>query len=121
MAKILIVDDSAQMTHLLAEMVGLFDHESDIAHSGEEGLKKVESFRPELILLDIMMPVMDGWAFLEAVRSMHSIPVMMISADESLKTKEKAASYQVPLLPKAADPLVLKTRIDAILNDSIKA
>lgn len=116
MAKILIVDDSPQMTHLLAEMVGLFGHEAETAQSGAEGLKKIESFGPDLILLDIMMPGMDGWAFLEEARKRHLTPIMMISADESASTKEKARRQEVPLLPKAANPLLLQSKIDELVN-----
>lgn len=121
MAKILIVDDSEQMTHLLGEIVSLFGHEAILAHSGEEGLQLALAAEPDLILLDIMMPRMDGWQFLATFRRTSKTPVMMISADESVATRKKAADHSVPLLPKAIDPLLLKDKIDAILGHSVKA
>ncbi|MEM8861280.1 MAG: response regulator [Chloroflexota bacterium] len=108
MSKILIIDDSSQMSHLLKEMVTIFGHTAEIAHSGSEGIEKVQSFEPELILLDIMMPGMDGWGFYEAHKQTSEVPVIMISADASFATRKKAEEIGVMLLEKGVEPFLLR-------------
>ncbi len=108
MSKILIIDDSAQMSHLLREMVSIFGHEAEIAHSGTEGIQKVQSFEPELILLDIMMPGMDGWGFYEKHSEISEVPVILISADASFASRRKADELGVRLLEKGVEPFALR-------------
>lgn len=108
MSKILIIDDSAQMSHLLREMVSIFGHEAEIAHSGTEGIQKVQSFEPELILLDIMMPGMDGWGFYERHQEVSDVPVILISADASFASRRKADELGVRLLEKGVEPFALR-------------
>ena len=101
MSKVLIIDDSAQMLHLMYEMVTLFGHEAEVAHSGTEGLEKVETFKPELILLDVMMPGMNGWEFYAKHKEKSDVPVIMVSADASFAGQSIASeskSVTVPLL-----------------------
>ncbi|MEM9776816.1 MAG: response regulator [Chloroflexota bacterium] len=108
MSKILIIDDSSQMSDLLREMVSIFGHTAEVAHSGTEGIEKVKSFEPDLILLDIMMPGMDGWGFYEAHQSTSDVPVIMISADASFATRKKADDVGVMLLEKGVEPFLLR-------------
>lgn len=108
MSKVLIIDDSAQMSHLLKEMVSIFGHSTEIAHSGTEGIQKVKSFDPDLILLDIMMPGMDGWGFYEKHVEESEIPVIMISADASFSTRKRADKMGVRLLEKGVEPFALR-------------
>jgi len=83
MAKILIVDDEIQfikMTQLRLESSG---YEVIWAYNGEEGLSKAKSEMPDLIILDLMMPVMDGYTMLKELRmdgQIKNIPVMLCSA-----------------------------------------
>lgn len=117
MNKILIIDDSAQMLHLMREMVTIFGHQAEVAHSGSEGLEKVEAFQPELILLDLMMPEMDGWEFYTKHRALSDIPVIIVSADDSFDTRQKAKAFGVQLLEKGVKPFVLRDAIaDTISN-----
>ena len=108
MSKVLIIDDSAQMSHLLREMVSIFGHSAEIAHSGTEGIQKVSSYDPDLILLDIMMPGMDGWSFYEEHQKVSDIPVIMISADASFSTRKKADKLGIRLLEKGVEPFELR-------------
>jgi len=79
-AKILIVDDAVEATWLLNRMLNEAGYEVQVAHNGLEGLKQAFSFRPDLILLDVMMPEMDGWSTLTRLREVSDVPVIMLTA-----------------------------------------
>jgi DNA-binding response OmpR family regulator len=79
-AKILIVDDEPDMVHLLATALGLEGYQVEDAPSAQEGLKKAYAFQPDLVLLDIMMPGMDGWEMLSRLREFSDVPVLMLTA-----------------------------------------
>ena len=69
MKRILAVDDDRELAGLIRDALTFMGHEVEIAFSGEECLEKVEDFGPDMILLDIMMPNMDGWEVLEELRT----------------------------------------------------
>jgi DNA-binding response OmpR family regulator len=79
-AKILLIDDSQEMTWLLKRALARDDYEVEVAHSGNEGLRQAYAFQPDLILLDIMMPGMDGWEVLHRLREFSDVPVIMLTA-----------------------------------------
>ena len=66
--KVLIVDDSHETVELFSEVLSIHDFKVATASDGEECLKEMERFHPDLILLDIMMPKMDGW---EVIRELE--------------------------------------------------
>lgn len=83
MPTILIVDDEKANVFLLTEILKLYNYKVISAHDGGEALEKISSQRPDMVLLDIMMPVMDGMEVLEKVRNNNEIkntPIIMISA-----------------------------------------
>jgi len=61
----MIVDDHEDILHLTKDILRTEDYEVEIASTGEECLRKVEAFNPDMLLLDIMMPEMSGWEVLE--------------------------------------------------------
>ena len=70
--KILIVDDIPTNVTLISTIIKKkLDAYSDTALSGEEALKKIDSFNPDIIILDLMMPGVDGWDVIRSVRSKH--------------------------------------------------
>ena len=73
-AKILLIDDSQEMTWLLKRALDREDYVVEIAHSGNEGLRLAYAFQPDLIILDIMMPGMDGWEVLHRLREFSDVP-----------------------------------------------
>ena len=83
MADILIVEDDAELAATLAELLGLEGHTTRTAFDGREGLRTMEDHLPDLILLDIEMPVMDGpgmaYAALAADAGRELIPIILSS------------------------------------------
>ena len=79
-AKILVVDDSLDTTWLLQRVLTQDGYEVQIAHDGREGLRVAFDFQPDLILLDVMMPDMDGWTMLRRLRDFSDVPVIMLTA-----------------------------------------
>lgn len=78
--KILVVDDTKNVQTLLSDFLASQDFEVLTASDGREALEAVHSASPDLILLDIMMPNMDGYQFITHLRRESSIPVIMITA-----------------------------------------
>ncbi len=82
MALILIVDDAAFTRRMIRKALVAEGHETLEAANGQEGLDMIASHAPDCILIDLLMPVMDGFAVLEALGNRQStIPVIVISAD----------------------------------------
>jgi DNA-binding response OmpR family regulator len=80
--KILVVDDTRNVQVLLSDFLGSQDFEVLTASDGREALEIVRASNPDLILLDIMMPNMDGYQFIGHLRRESSIPVIMITAKQ---------------------------------------
>jgi DNA-binding response OmpR family regulator len=92
---ILIVDDTAHVRQLLSAMLGTRGYDVEAAESGVHALKVVQDVSPDLILLDIMMPEMDGYEVCERLKDdpqTRDIPVIFISALEQTDDKVKAFS-----------------------------
>lgn len=80
---ILIVDDDASIVELLTEVLSDEGFRVTTATNGLEAIEKVEHKKPDLVLLDLMMPVLDGWGFLKRVKSNDTlnVPVVVMTAD----------------------------------------
>lgn len=91
MKKILIIDDETNLRETVVELLEVFGFSVFEANNGEEGLKKVQEVEPNLIICDIMMPVLDGYGFIEAhMKTVFSkIPVLLLSAKVEKNDKEK--------------------------------
>ncbi len=79
-ACILVVDDNQQITHLLEQYLTEQGYAVTTALDGREALRHVEEQIPDLILLDVMMPRMDGFTFMKSLRTRHDIPVIFLTA-----------------------------------------
>ncbi|GAA1822814.1 response regulator [Planosporangium flavigriseum] len=82
MARILVVDDDPAVRQLLADVLGMNGHEVRTAAEGLAAVDAVKDFSPNCIVLDVMMPGMDGYGVLKNVRSQHGdpVPVIMLTA-----------------------------------------
>lgn len=115
--KILIVDDDSNIAELVSLYLIKECYDTKIASDGETALKLVDSYNPDLILLDIMLPGMDGYAVLQELRKTSNIPVIMLSAkgetfDKVLGLKMGADDYVM----KPFDTKELIARISAVLR-----
>lgn len=90
MSVILVVDDNPKMVELIQEMVQLAGYETEVAYSGLEGLDKAREGMPDLILVDLMMPGMDGWEVYHRLREFSTIPVIFVTAYDTPQNKAKA-------------------------------
>ncbi len=95
MAKVLIVDDNAALREVYATLLSKEGYEVDVATQGQEALDKAEKNPPDLILLDILMPTLDGVAFLKAFDLKNRHPgvkvVVFSNSEEQGKMQEAAA------------------------------
>ena len=90
--KILIVDDEEDVRLFLGDFLGDRDFRVEMAESGEEALEKIAKVQPDLVLLDVMMPGMDGIQCLEQIKQKYAkVHVIMITAlkDETRMAKAK--------------------------------
>jgi len=95
-AKILIIEDEKSLVELLSAKLVKEGYEVEISHDGEQGLEKMKTMKPELVLLDILMPKMNGYEVLEKMNEKNiKIPVIIISNSgqpvEIEKTKKLGA------------------------------
>jgi len=119
-AKVLIVDDEPFNVDYLEQELEDLDCEAGSAQNGREALERVAVEAPDLILLDIMMPEMDGFQVLErlkADKTWRDIPVIIISALDDLENIAKGIRMGADdYLPKPFDPTILRARVEACLE-----
>ena len=91
MGKILVVDDEVDVCHLMVKLLTRLGHEALCATSGAEALTRIEDEHPDVVLLDVMMPEMNGMEVLRQMRNRagSQIPVIIFSAlsDPELRTQ----------------------------------
>jgi DNA-binding response OmpR family regulator len=113
----LVVDDDPHIRELVRHFLqqeGFTVHE---AADGAEALRKLESVKADLIILDIMMPNMDGWDLCRELREHYDLPLLMLTAKG--ETAEKIKGFQLgtdDYLVKPFDPLELVVRVKALLR-----
>jgi len=78
--KILIIDDSPDLLRIVQLCLEREDYVVSTARNGREGLQRTYSTQPDLVILDVMMPGMDGWDVLSRLREMSDVPVVMLTA-----------------------------------------
>ncbi len=115
--KILVIDDDVELCGLLREFLQREGFQVDVAHDGKAGLEKVGKDAPDLIVLDVMLPGMDGFEILRRLRQQGRIPVLMLTArgedvDRIVGLELGADDY----LAKPFNPRELAARIRAILR-----
>ncbi len=119
---IMIVDDDrniAQLIRLLLEKEG---YAVTACERGDEALRLFESRKPDLLILDIMLPGMDGWQVCRAVRQQSAIPIIMLSAKD--ETFDKVLGLELgadDYITKPFDNKELVARVKAVLRRSMPA
>ena len=86
--KVLIIDDDANIVKVVASRLKANKYDVITANDGEDGFEKLKNGKPDLIILDIMMPRIDGYTFLKTVKtagSLPKIPVIILTAKDKMK------------------------------------
>ena len=78
--KVLTIDDDSAMTELIGLLLRSYGLEVISANDGEKGLQLARSEKPDLIMLDLTMPGVDGWQVCKTIRSFSKVPVIVLSA-----------------------------------------
>lgn len=116
-AKLLIVDDEPDLRRFLADAMLLEGYEVALAQDARQGLQQVDQFGPDLILLDVMMPVIDGWEMLSRLRNFSDVPVIMLTAIGDTEHRVHGLDIGADdYLTKPFEVKELKARIRALLR-----
>ena len=119
-SKVLIADDNLQNCELLDAYLAEENYEIAMAHDGRETLKKVAEFRPDLILLDIMMPKLSGYEVCKQLRAdaaTRDIPILMVTALAEMGDIERAVQAGADdFLTKPVNCLELTIRVKSLLR-----
>jgi CheY-like chemotaxis protein len=116
--RILVVDDEEGFRDGMADLLNMEGYEVSVARNAVEAIGVLPDFRPEVILLDLRMPLLDGEAFLRGIRGLpatREVPVVLISAKEELReiaTRYGAAGY----LSKPFEASQLLSMIERVLQ-----
>ena len=117
--KVLIIDDEIELAEIVRDYLEAEGYKVYIAIDGEEGLKYYKRVGPQLVILDIMLPVMDGIEVCRIIRSTSNIPIIMLSAkngdtDKIISLGIGADDYMV----KPFSPGELMARVKAQLRST---
>ena len=127
MTKILVVDDEPDIVEVVTFTLEARGHEVITASDGAEGISRVKKDEPELIILDVMMPKMNGMQVVDYLRNKEDynhIPIIMLTAttefsrrpDEEWRTKLGVEGY----ISKPFEPLDLLKRVDQVMADNYR-
>ena len=116
-ARILVVDDEADILDLLSDLLGESGYEVLRASDGREAIRALFHAQPDLVLLDVAMPELDGWQTLERIRDVSDLPVLMLTArateDDKVRGLRAGANDYVT---KPFSTRELLARIEALLR-----
>ena len=117
MAKILLVDDEPRIARVVRDMVEGAEWQFAYADNGADALDAVARDAPDLIIMDVMMPKMDGWQVCREIRVNSKVPIIMLTArgDE----RDELQGFQLGVdeyISKPFSPKILVARVEAILR-----
>ena len=117
MDKILVIDDDTELCTLLTDYLGAEGFEISAVHDGESGVREALATEPALVVLDVMLPKLNGFDALKKIRTASTVPVIMLTArrddvDRIVGLELGADDY----LPKPFNPRELVARIRAVLR-----
>ena len=117
--RLLLIDDDVSLANMLHEFLELHGFSVEQVHQGASGLQRIEEDPPDLVILDVMLPDINGFDVLKQIRAAHEIPVVMLTArgDESDRIFGLMGGAD-DYLPKPFNPLELTVRVQAVLKRS---
>ena len=116
---VLIVEDDKNIAELLQMYLEKEGYAVTVAYDGGQGLSKFRAIRPDIVLLDVMMPVMDGWTVCKSIRAESQTPVIMLTAKS--ETDDKVAGLKSGADDYITKPFEMKevlARMEAVLRRS---
>jgi two-component system OmpR family response regulator len=117
MPKILVVDDDPNIRELVSLFLRREGYEVIEATNGEDALTRLEAVKPDLAVIDVMMPKMDGWALCSVLRESFDMPLLMLTAKG--ETAHKVKGFELgadDYVVKPFDPPELIVRVKALLK-----
>lgn len=118
--KVLIVDDISENIETISEMIKDFDIDVKTANGGKEAIELIDSFKPDVILLDLMMPNVNGWDVIDHVRSKYSKSEMVIIVVSLLSNKDNVDEcYELGVNDYITKPII-KARLTSFARRSSK-
>jgi CheY-like chemotaxis protein len=118
--KVLIVDDIPENIQTLGEMIKDFDLDVKIAEGGQEAIDIIDSYTPDIILLDLMMPHVNGWDVIDHVREKYSKNEMVIIVVSLLNNKDNIDEcYELGVNDYITKP-VIKARLTSSIESHLR-
>src|SRR5881296_3661977 len=115
--RVLVVEDEPRLLSNLAKALREEGYAVDTAEAGDDGLYKAESYDYDAVVLDVMLPVLDGWAVLERLRKKKPTPVLMLTARDAPKDRVRGLDTGADdYLVKPFDLTELLARIRALIR-----
>ena len=114
---VLVVEDDRNIAELLQLYLEKEGYAVTIANDGGQGLEKFRTIKPDLVLLDVMMPVMDGWAVCNAIRAESQTPIIMLTAKS--ETADKVQGLKAGADDYITKPFEMRevlARVEAVLR-----
>lgn len=117
MNKVLIIDDDKELCALIKRSIRKEDMEADCCYFGEDGVEKLKSDDYQLVILDVMMPGMDGFETLAKIRAQSSLPILMLtSKNDSISKVQGLRAGADDYLTKPFDMEELTARIHSLIR-----
>jgi DNA-binding response OmpR family regulator len=117
MHRVLVIDDDPAMTDLLGIILSSHQMEVKVVNDGQTGLNSLNNYSPNIIILDLLMPELDGWKVCRKIKQLNNIPILVLSAVDS-------PSMIAEALNAGADDYLIKpvtsTSLIAHINNLIK-
>lgn len=122
LTKILIIDDEARIREMIKEYISIENYQSEAAADGVEGLEMFKKTEYALVIVDVMMPRMDGWTVCREIRKTSRVPIIMLTARG--EEYDKLFGFEVGVddyMVKPFSPKELLARMKAIIRRSMAA
>ncbi|MDE3091445.1 MAG: response regulator transcription factor [Chloroflexota bacterium] len=115
--RVLVVDDDKTLVRLMREALSKAEYEVIIASNGIDALQELYAKQPDMVLLDVMMPRMDGWETATRVRQVSKVPIMMLTGKDA--ESDKLRGFEIGVDDYMTKPFSLAemtARVGAVLN-----
>ena len=119
MFTVLVVEDDLSLQRMMCAFLGLNGYQAIPAANGEKALEAIEKVMPDLVIADVMMPVMDGWGVCKAIRAEAQTPIIMLTAKS--ETDDKVGGLKVGADDYITKPFEMRevlARVEAVLRRS---